>query len=146
MHWVGYDMDIVRYKESYRAQVIQLWCDTGLVAPQNDPDKDINRKIADSPQWFLLGIVDHQVVATAMAGYDGHRGWVNYLAVTPDRQKQGLALLLMAEIERLLLAEGCAKINLQIRETNQQVIAAYQAMGYTIDPVVSMGKRLIPDQ
>ena len=53
MHWVGYDMDIVRYKESYRAQVIQLWRDTGLVAPQNDPDKDINRKIADSPQWFL---------------------------------------------------------------------------------------------
>lgn len=139
-------MEIHSFSEPYRTQVIQLWRDTGLVAPQNDPDKDINRKIADSPQWFFIGVVDNLVVASVMAGYDGHRGWVNYLAVQPALQKQGLAQLLMTHVEHQLRAVGCAKINLQIRDTNLQVIKAYKAMGYDIDPVTSMGKRLISDQ
>ena len=139
-------MEIQSFSEPYRAEVIQLWRDTGLVAPQNDPNKDINRKMADSPQWFFIGIADKHVVASVMAGYDGHRGWVNYLAVQPALQKQGLAQQLMTHVEHQLRAVGCAKINLQIRDTNLQVITAYKAMGYDIDPVTSMGKRLISDQ
>lgn len=139
-------MEIIPFIEPFRAQVIQLWRDTGLVAPQNDPDKDINRKMADSPQWFFVGIHDNRIVASVMAGYDGHRGWVNYLAVQPTLQKQGFAQQLMTHVEQTLRAVGCPKINLQIRETNLHVIAAYKAMGYGVDPVTSMGKRLIPDQ
>ena len=80
-----------------------------------------------------------------MAGYDGHRGWINYLAVAPELQRQGVAGQLMSAAEETLAAQGCPKINLQVRETNIDVIAFYQTLGYTQDPVISMGKRLSHD-
>lgn len=80
-----------------------------------------------------------------MVGYEGHRGWINYLAVDPDHQRLGYGRALMAEAERLLRAEGCPKINLQIRATNQGVIEFYRRLGYAVDEVVSMGKRLEHD-
>jgi ribosomal protein S18 acetylase RimI-like enzyme len=86
-----------------------------------------------------------RLVATAMVGYDGHRGWVNYLAVQPGKQGNGLGRALMAEAERLLTERGCPKLNLQIRAGNEQVMAFYRALGYAEDGTVSLGKRLIPD-
>lgn len=80
-----------------------------------------------------------------MAGYDGHRGWVNYLAVDPAHQRRGFASLLMAEVERRLTIAGCPKINVQVRTSNKQVLAFYEGLGYTLDEVVSMGKRLTDD-
>lgn len=80
-----------------------------------------------------------------MAGYEGHRGWFNYLAVDPARRRAGLGRAMMAEAERLLRAYGCPKINLQIRSTNQGVIAFYQRIGFAADDVVSLGKRLVVD-
>ena len=80
-----------------------------------------------------------------MAGYEGHRGWVNYLAVRPDHRKQRFGLLMMQEVEQRLLAVGCPKINLQVRTSNQEVISFYESIGYQIDDAVSLGKRLIPD-
>jgi len=80
-----------------------------------------------------------------MAGYDGHRGWLNYLAVDPEYQRQGLARQLVQHAEALLLQAGCPKINLQVRSSNQGVIAFYQQLGYGVDEVVSLGKRLIRD-
>ena len=80
-----------------------------------------------------------------MAGYEGHRGWINYLAVEPGRQRAGLGRALMAEAERLLCAAGCPKINLQVRSTNAAVIAFYRRLGYAEDAVVSLGKRLESD-
>ncbi len=95
--------------------------------------------------WFLVGIDGDRVVGSAMAGYDGHRGWVNYLAVSPDQRGRGHARALMGEVERLLLAAGCPKINLQIRTSNAAVMAFYERLGYVRDEAVSYGRRLIPD-
>ena len=94
---------------------------------------------------FLVGIVEDQIVATVMAGYEGHRGWLNYLAVLPGFRKRGLGRLIVSEAERLLRLEGCAKINLQVRTTNQGVVDFYRRIGYSIDDVLSMGKRLEKD-
>jgi ribosomal protein S18 acetylase RimI-like enzyme len=129
--------------------VVALWRDCGLIRPWNDPRKDIARKLTVQPELFLVGTVQEegaeQLVATAMVGYDGHRGWVNYLAVAPGRQRLSMGRRLMAEAEALLLARGCPKLNLQVRTTNTGVIDFYKKLGYAQDEAVSLGKRLIPD-
>ena len=110
--------------------------------PQNDPLADIQRKLDDSPELFLVGTLDSQLIATVMAGYEGHRGCINYLAVAPHLQKHGYGRQLMAHVERLLRERGCPKVNLLVRTTNQSVIAFYERLGFSCDEVVSMGKRL----
>jgi ribosomal protein S18 acetylase RimI-like enzyme len=127
------------------AAVIALWQACGLLRPWNDPHKDIQRKLTVQPELFLVGLIDEQIVASAMAGFDGHRGWVNYLAVDPARQQQSLGRQLMAEIEQKLTAMGCPKINLQVRSSNIQVIEFYRRLGYLPDEAISLGKRLIAD-
>jgi len=92
-----------------------------------------------------VGIIDNSIVATVMAGYEGHRGWINYLAISPVIQRQGIAREMMEDAENKLSALGCPKINLQIRSTNTQVINFYKRIGYTDDEVLSMGKRLAQD-
>ena len=124
------------------SDVIDLWNRCGLIRPWNDPRKDIARKLRVQPDLFLVGIVDDEVVATVMAGYEGHRGWINYLAVSPDHLRKGYGRTMMEEAERLLLKAGCPKVNLQVREENADVIKFYKCIGYTVDRVVSMGKRL----
>ena len=133
------------YQESDRTAVVELWKTTGLTKPHNDPHKDIDRKLKVDPELFLVGEVEGALVATAMAGYEGHRGWVNYLAVQPGLHGNGYGRQLMARVETLLKDRGCPKVNLQVRSTNAEVIAFYQALGYVVDPAVSLGKRLIPD-
>ncbi|MDE2593361.1 MAG: GNAT family acetyltransferase [Burkholderiales bacterium] len=139
-------MNIRPYQPADEAAVIALWERCELTRPWNDPRKDIQRKLAIQAELFVVGELNGQIVATAMAGFDGHRGWINYLAVSPDRQRQGLGRQLVAHIERALQAMGCPKLNLQIRAGNAQVIAFYQALGYGQDELISMGKRLISDQ
>jgi ribosomal protein S18 acetylase RimI-like enzyme len=125
--------------------VVALWRQCDLVRPWNDPHKDIARKLKLRPDLFLVGVLDGQVVATVMAGYEGHRGWLNYLAVAPAHQRRGFARQIVAEAERLLREAGCPKINLQVRTSNQGVIEFYRRVGFTIDDVASMGKRLEQD-
>jgi ribosomal protein S18 acetylase RimI-like enzyme len=139
-------MDIRVFRPEDESAVLALWERCGLIRPWNDPRKDIARKLAVQPELFLIGLADHTIVATAMAGYEGHRGWVNYLAVAPERQRQGLGRSMMREVERLLHSAGCPKINLQIRDTNAEAMAFYSALGYKRDEVVSMGKRLETDR
>ena len=122
--------------------VVALWRECDLVRPWNDPQKDIQRKLAVRPDLFLVGLVEGRLVACVMAGYEGHRGWLNYLAVAPEYRRQGLARALVDEAERLLRAAGCPKINLQVRTTNAGVIEFYRRLGYVVDDVVSLGKRL----
>ena len=114
--------------------------------PWNDPHKDIARKMKVNPGLFLVGEIDGEIVATAMAGYEGRRGWINYLAVAPTHRRRGLARALMAHAERLLRELGCPKINLQVRTSNSEVIEFYQRIGYAIDEVASLGKRLENDE
>jgi ribosomal protein S18 acetylase RimI-like enzyme len=133
------------YRMSDRDAVVVLWRDCGLLRPWNDPDRDIERKLGQDPDGFLVLDVRGQVVGSVMAGYDGHRGWVNYLAVDPARREEGLGSMLMAAAERRLEMLGCPKVNLQVRAGNQQIIDFYRRLGYTVDEVVSMGKRLSDD-
>ena len=126
-------------------EVVNLWFECDLVTPQNDPRLDIERKLRVNPEWFLVGMLEGKIVATCMAGYEGHRGWVNYLAVSPLFRRQGIGTLMMNQAESKLTTAGCPKINLQIRETNTEVIQFYKSIGYAKDLVVSMGKRLEHD-
>jgi ribosomal protein S18 acetylase RimI-like enzyme len=125
--------------------VLELWDACGLVRPVNDPVRDIQRKLQVQPELFLVAELDARVIGTLMAGYEGHRGWINYLAVAPSMQKSGVGRELMHHAETLLLTLGCPKINLQVRTNNTQVIAFYERLGYAQDDVVSLGKRLIVD-
>ena len=127
------------------AAVVALWRASGLTRPWNDPHRDIARKMTEQPELFLVGTVDGSVMASIMAGYDGHRGWVYYLAVDAAHRGAGHGRTLMREVERLLEARGCPKINLLVRTTNTQVIDFYRSIGYAPDDAVSLGRRLIPD-
>jgi ribosomal protein S18 acetylase RimI-like enzyme len=139
-------VDIRAFQPEDEPSVVALWERCGLVRPWNDPHKDISRKLKVQPQFFLVGLKDGAIVGTVMAGYEGHRGWVNYLAVDPALRRHGLGRTLMSEVERLLLAAGCPKINLQVRGSNAEALAFYAALGYAQDDVVSMGKRLETDR
>ena len=139
-------MMIRAFQPSDEAGVVELWRRCDLVRPWNDPHKDIARKLKVRPDLFLVGEIDGAIVATAMAGYDGHRGWINYLGVDPDHHRKGLARQIMSEAERLLRKEGCSKINLQVRSSNSQAIEFYRQIGFAVDDVVSMGKRLESDE
>lgn len=138
-------MHIRAFQANDEAAVVALWRACDLTRPWNDPHKDIARKLRAQPELFLVGQWQGQIIASAMFGYEGHRGWLNYLAVLPEHQRKGHAKALMAHGEALLLALGCPKINLQVRASNAQVLAFYQSLGYRDDEVLSMGKRLIPD-
>jgi len=138
-------MNIQPVDESDTEEVVALWTACGLVVPWKDPCKDVDRKLKVGGELFLVGKTDGRLVASVMGGYEGHRGWANYLAVHPDVRQRGYGMMMMTAVEEKLLALGCPKINLQVRESNQAVIQFYEKIGYQNDRVVSFGKRLIPD-
>ncbi|HTT73699.1 MAG TPA: GNAT family acetyltransferase [Thermoplasmata archaeon] len=138
-------MEIRPFEGADEDAVVELWQRCGLVRPTNDPHRDIARKRAVRPDLFLVGTESGRIVATVMAGYEGHRGWINYLAVDPELQRGGRGRALMDAAEQRLRATGCPKINLQVRRTNTGVIAFYRRLGYAEDDVVSLGKRLASD-
>ncbi len=138
-------MKIRTYEERDQSAVIALWRECGLVVPHNDPAKDIARKLEVDRDLFLVGVSQHNIIATVMGGYEGHRGWINYLAVKPGEQRKGYGQQIMQAVETALRAKGCPKINLQVRNSNQAVIAFYNALGYSDDRVIGLGKRLEQD-
>lgn len=125
--------------------VVALWHACGLTRPWNDPHRDIRRKLSEQPELFLVATEKDALIGSAMAGFDGHRGWVYYLAVSPQQRGLSIGRALMQEAERLLIERGCPKINLLVRSSNAEVIAFYRKLGYTQDDVVSLGRRLIHD-
>jgi len=133
------------YLPADEAGVVALWRECGLIRPQNDPHKDIARKLQVNPELFLVAELHGVITGSVMAGYEGHRGWINYLAVTPKLQRGGLGRRLMDEAEHRLRAAGCPKINLQVRAENKDVIAFYERLGFREDKVLSFGKRLVAD-
>ena len=133
------------YQPADEAAVIDLWQRCKLVVPWNDPHQDIAFKLAFQPDLFFVGTVDNHVIASMMVGYEGHRGWLNYLAVHPDYQRQGVGRQMVEHAIKTLKAIGCPKLNLQVRETNQAVIAFYQRLGFTSDHVIGLGRHLRDD-
>ena len=122
--------------------LVALWKMCELTVPWNNPHKDIARKLQVQPELFLVGILDSNLIATVMGGYDGHRGWVSFLAVHPDFQGKGYGQKIMNYVETEIRKMGCPKINLQIRTRNDKIAFFYQKLGFTNDLAVSMGKRL----
>lgn len=138
-------MKIRAYQDSDTDEILSLWSQCGLINPQNDPVKDIQRKLLVNPDLFLVGSNERGLLATVMGGYEGHRGWINYLAVQPSERRKGYGQQIMVAVELRLKDKGCPKINLQIRDSNAAVAAFYRALGYGDDNVLSLGKRLEPD-
>jgi len=139
-------MEIRPFQRSDEAALIALWEECRLTRPWNDPRKDIARKLAVQPELFLVGTVNGEIVGSVMAGYEGHRGWVNYLAVAPRARRRGHARALMQRVEQLLLERGCPKLSLLVRNSNPEAVAFYRRLGYAQDDSVSLGKRLISDE
>ena len=133
------------YRTDDEESLVSLWQVCELTVPWNNPHKDIARKLQVQPELFLVGILDSRLIATVMGGYDGHRGWINYLAVHPDFQGNGYGQEIMNSVETGLREMGCPKINLQFRTVNDEIASFYQKLGFTNDHVVSMGKRLEAD-
>jgi len=137
------NLTIRPYDDHDEAAVVELWriCFPGD-PPRNDPRRVIQRKRDVQPELFLVGLLDGKVVCTVIGGYDGYRGWVYHLATAPEHQRQGLGRRMMNEIESKLAELGCSKLNLQVRSTNEAVVAFYEALGYEIEDRVSLGKPL----
>jgi ribosomal protein S18 acetylase RimI-like enzyme len=133
------------FADTDEAAVVALWRAVGLTRPWNDPHADIARKRTVQPELFLVGELGDEIIATAMAGYDGHRGSIYYLAVAPAHRRSGHARAVMAEVERRLTALGCPKLNLMVRDDNRVAIGFYDRLGYDQQAVVTLGKRLIVD-
>jgi ribosomal protein S18 acetylase RimI-like enzyme len=134
-----------KYSAEDQAAVIDLWDRCGLLRPWNNPVKDIGRKLRANSDWFLVAVVGNKIVGSIMIGYEGHRGWINYLAVDPSLRRQGVGRRLMEQAEELLRKAGCPKINLQVRPANKQAADFYASLGYLHEDVLSLGKRLDPD-
>ena len=139
-------MEIRSFQHDDEEAVVRLWTDCGLVVPWNNPNHDIACKLKVQAELFLVACSTDQIIATVMAGYDGHRGWINYLAVHPKHQRTGIGKRMMEEAENRLRAAGCPKINLQVRSANTKVIDFYKSIGFAVDDVVSLGKRLESDE
>tara|TARA_B100000242_G_scaffold113598_1_gene79267 strand:- start:544 stop:933 length:390 start_codon:yes stop_codon:yes gene_type:complete len=125
--------------------VIGLWEVCGLTRPWNDLQRDIERKLTDSNGAFWVVGQGDDVVASVMIGYDGHRGSINYLAITPRLQRSGLGAELMRRAEAFLIELGCPKVSFCVRKDNDSVLSFYDSLGYVVDDVHFLGKRLIAD-
>lgn len=125
--------------------VVALWEEAGLTRPWNDPRADIERMRAVWPDLLIVAVDGDRIVGTVMAGYDGHRGWIYYLASAADRRSEGIGRMLVGEAERRLLALGCPKVQLMVRPGNEIVFAFYDQVGYERFDVGMTGKRLIVD-
>ena len=134
------------FKEGDEEALVSLWNMCKLTVPWNNPYKDIARKLKVQSELFLMGYLEDKLIASIIAGYDGHRGWINYFAVHPDFQQRGYGKQLMDNVENKLRELGCPKINLQIREGNEKVLSYYQKLGFVEEKRINMGKRIENDQ
>lgn len=125
--------------------VVSLWQETGLTRSWNNPYQDINRKLAVQPELFLVADDEGEVVGTVMAGYDGHRGWLYYLASAPARRGEAIGRRLVETAEERLREMGCPKVQLMVRPENGGVHEFYAALGYEPFETWNTGKRLIAD-
>jgi ribosomal protein S18 acetylase RimI-like enzyme len=136
-------MEIRPYEERDEEAVAKLWREVFPDSPLwNVPEEDIRRKLEVQRELFLVATIGEEITGTAMAGYDGHRGWVYCVAVDPARRRKGIGRALMERVERGLTRMGCHKLNLQVRKSNEETVAFYEILGYLVEDRVSMGKLL----
>lgn len=133
------------FEERDTEQTVALWHAAGLTRPWNDPYLDIERKLAVQRELFLVAVDAEEIVGTVMGGYDGHRGWLYYLATAGSHRGRGIGAALVTEVERLLLALGCPKVQLMVRPDNEGARGFYTALEYEPFDTWATGKRLIVD-
>lgn len=134
--------EIIRYDVRYQKAVVDLWEKCGLVIPQNDPVEDIQKKLDFQPELFFIALLDGQLVGSIMVGYEGHRGWINYLAVLPSFQRRSYGRKLVNKAIVELRKIGCLKLNLQVRKGNAPVVEFYKHLGFKEEERISLGMRL----
>ena len=127
------------------AAVVALWRACGLTRPWNDPDADFALALGTETSTVLVARDGADVIGSAMVGFDGHRGWIYYLAVAPERQRGGLGRALMAAAEAWLAARGVPKVQLMVREGNTAALGFYDALGLERQDVVVLGRFLEGD-
>ena len=131
------------FKDSDEREVIALWRDVfQSEEPHNDPALAIRQKLEFERELFIVAEVDGAVVGTAMGGFDGHRGWIYSVAVSPGYRKRGIASALITRLEADLAKRGCLKVNLQVRVGNLEAVSLYEKLGFQAEELISMGKRL----
>jgi ribosomal protein S18 acetylase RimI-like enzyme len=135
-------MQIVEITDADVPVVVDLWHRCGLTRPWNDPVSDIAFARGNPSSTVLLGRIAERIIASAMVGFDGHRGWIYYLSVDPDFQRQGLGRGMMEAAEKWLRERRAPKLQLMIRDGNVAATAFYEALGLERQPVITMGKRL----
>jgi ribosomal protein S18 acetylase RimI-like enzyme len=121
---------------------VALWHACGLTRPWNDPQADFTLALGSPDATILLAWVGAVLAGSVMTGFDGHRGWVYYLAVAPEQRREGLGRALMAAAEAWLAARGCPKVQLMVREDNQAALGFYEALGLERQKVVVLGRFL----
>jgi ribosomal protein S18 acetylase RimI-like enzyme len=136
------NITITHYRDqSHRIQVIDLWKTIfAYETAHNRPDLVIDKKLAVNDDLFFVAMADKAVVGTVMAGYDGHRGWIYSVAVSPSHRRHGIGSKLVCHAERALIAKGSVKINLQIVQGNESVTAFYASLEFSIEKRITMGK------
>jgi ribosomal protein S18 acetylase RimI-like enzyme len=135
-------LEVRDFIEDDRQAVIALWQRCGLTRPWNDPSTDIDLAINGTTSTVLVGMFDATIVASVMVGFDGHRGWVYYLAVDPDHARQGHGSTMMAAAENWLAARSAPKLELMVRDDNAAAIGFYAALGYEPQKVSVLAKWL----
>lgn len=134
--------EIVAYTLDHQEAIVDLWKKCNLIVPQNDPVEDIEKKLAFQPELFFVELLNGQVIGSVMVGYEGHRGWMNYLAVLPEHQRHGYGRKLVERAVEELKKLGCLKVNVQVRESNLSAVRFYKHLGFKVDNVISLGMRL----
>ncbi|QJB69342.1 GNAT family acetyltransferase [Parasphingorhabdus halotolerans] len=140
MSELGHDILVATPKDS--DAIILLWEACGLTRPWNDASADFRLAVAGAKSDILILKQGGQIAAAVMVGFDGHRGWAYYLAVDPDNRLAGLGRKMMKAAEQWLEQHSAPKIQLMVREDNEQAIGFYKALGYEVQPVVTIGRRL----
>jgi len=123
-------------------EVIILWNLCGLIVPSNNPEKDIELKMSFQPELFFIAESEKKIIGTVMTGYDGHRGWLNYLGVHPEYRGVGCGRMLVEFSIQKLKELNCPKLNLQVRNSNTGVIDFYKRLGFSEHEVISLQLKL----
>jgi ribosomal protein S18 acetylase RimI-like enzyme len=133
---------IKEFLEADRPSVIALWQRCGLTRPWNDPGTDIDLAVRELNATLLVGMADEAIIASLMVGFDGHRGWVYYLAVEPGWQRKGIGRQMMLAAEDWLKVRDAPKIQLMVRHDNGAALGFYEALGYAVQETTVLGRRL----
>jgi ribosomal protein S18 acetylase RimI-like enzyme len=138
-------LEIKAARPSDETEVIALWRACGLVVSHNDPTTDFRFALGKQNSDILVGMNSgDKIIGSAMVGHDGHRGWLYYVAVAPDHRSKGIGRAMVKAGEAWLAARGVAKAQLMIRETNTEVAAFYERVGFKTIPRIVMEKWLRP--